>query len=141
MARLRKTDGLKQRVSTLSGRAGIALTMAWLRFRRRLLYAPLYPIRLNPAAERRLETAPAVATRAKRQRLVSHAELSPRMECSSPARSRDDCCWQAKATVRERSRRTRRERRVAWKVEAAQRKTGVPATWAMNAAEPVTSRE
>jgi hypothetical protein len=55
MARLRKTDGLKQRVSTLSGRAGIALTMAWLRFRRRLLYAPLYPIRLNPAAERRPE--------------------------------------------------------------------------------------
>jgi hypothetical protein len=56
MARLRETDGVKQRVSTLSGRAGIApLTMAWLRFRRRLVYAPLYPIRLNPAAEASLE--------------------------------------------------------------------------------------
>ena len=28
--------------------------------------------------------------------------------------------------------------RFAWKAEAAQRKTGVPATWAMNASEPVT---
>jgi hypothetical protein len=83
MARLRKTDGLKQRVSTLSGRAGIALTMAWLRFRRRLLYAPLYPIRLNPAAERRLETAPAVATRAERQpRLARRAVASHGMQQS-----------------------------------------------------------
>ena len=30
--------------------------------------------------------------------------------------------------------------RFAWKAEAAQRKTGVPATWAMNASEPDNMR-